>query len=151
MKKQIVCSLLLLLLLNSQAQTDSIYKSSPRNSPVFTFVEAMPEYPGGEGEIMKFISANVHYPQWEMENGIQGKVLVRFVVMKDGSIDSVTVVRSVSPGIDSEAVRVISILPKFSKPGYQQGKPVMVYYTIPLTLRLQDDVKEKKKRKKDRN
>ena len=121
----------------------------------FTFVEQMPQYPGGEAEMMKFLQQNVQYPQLERDNDIQGKVLVRFVVMEDGKVDSVKVVRSVSPGLDKESIRVIKMFPNF-KPGMQQGKPVRVYYNIPISFKLSDnntkeDAAIKEKIEKDEN
>ena len=103
---------------------------------IFTFVEQNPEFPGGDGELIKFLQKNIQYPQMERDNDIQGKVLLRFVVMEDGSVQDVNVVRSVSPGLDKEAVRVVRMLPKF-KPGKQQGKAVRVYFNLPVVFTLQ--------------
>jgi len=103
---------------------------------IFTFVEQNPQFPGGDGELMKFLQKNIQYPQMERDNDIQGKVLLRFVVMEDGSVADVQVVRAVSPGLDKEAVRVVKMLPKFT-PGKQQGKPVRVYFNLPVVFRLQ--------------
>jgi TonB family protein len=105
---------------------------------VFTFVEQMPEFPGGESALMRFLQQNIQYPQMERDNDIQGKVIVRFVVMEDGKVADVTVVRSVSPGLDKEAVRVIKMFPDF-KPGRQQGKAVRTYYNVPIVYKLQDN------------
>mgnify|MGYP006196816993 FL=1 len=103
---------------------------------VFQFVEQNPEFPGGEVELIKYLRNNTNYPQMEKDNDIQGKVMIRFVVMEDGSVADVTVLRGVSPGLDKEAVRVVKTLPKF-KPGRQQGKAVRVYYTLPYVFKLQ--------------
>jgi protein TonB len=103
---------------------------------VFQFVEQMPEFPGGDVELMKFIQKNVQYPQMERDNDIQGRVILKFVVMEDGGVSDVSVARSVSPGLDKEAVRVVKMLPKF-KPGKQQGKAVRVYYSLPVLFKLQ--------------
>ena len=103
---------------------------------IFTFVEQNPQFPGGDGELMKFLQKNIQYPQMERDNDIQGKVLLRFVVMEDGSVSDVQVIRAVSPGLDKEAVRVVKMLPKFA-PGKQQGKPVRVYFNLPVVFRLQ--------------
>jgi protein TonB len=103
---------------------------------IFTFVEQNPEFPGGDAELIKFLQKNIQYPQMERDNDIQGKVLLRFVVMEDGSVQDVNVVRSVSPGLDKEAVRVVKMLPKF-KPGKQQGKAVRVYFNLPVVFKLQ--------------
>jgi protein TonB len=96
----------------------------------------MPEFPGGEGELMKFLQKNIQYPQMERDNDIQGKVIVRFTVQEDGSVADVNVIRAVSPGLDKEAVRVVKIMPKF-KPGRQQGKAVKVFYNVPVIYKLQ--------------
>jgi protein TonB len=96
----------------------------------------MPEFPGGDVELMKFIQKNVQYPQMERDNDIQGRVILKFVVMEDGGVSDVSVARSVSPGLDKEAVRVVKMLPKF-KPGKQQGKAVRVYYSLPVLFKLQ--------------
>lgn len=103
---------------------------------VFTFVEQMPEFPGGDAELIKFLQKNIVYPQMERDNDIQGKVLIRFVVGEDGSVSDVSVVRGVSSGLDKEAQRVVKMLPKF-KPGKQQGKAVKVYYNLPVVFKLQ--------------
>jgi protein TonB len=94
-----------------------------------------PEFPGGDGELMPFIQRNVTYPQPELMNGIQGKVWIRFVVMETGDITDVEVMRSVSPGLDKEAVKVVKMLPKF-KPGSVGGKPVRVYFNLPVNFKL---------------
>lgn len=102
----------------------------------FVIVENMPEYPGGQIELMKYIAQNVRYPNVARENGIQGKVFVRFVVTKTGGVDKVTVARSVDPLLDQEAIRVVKTLPKW-KPGMQRGKTVPVWYTVPINFQLQ--------------
>ena len=103
---------------------------------VFTFVEQPPTFPGGDEELMKFLRKNINYPQMERDNDIQGKVLLRFVVLEDGSVSEVQVLRPVSPGLDKEAMRVVKMLPKFN-PGKQQGKAVKVYFNLPVVFRLQ--------------
>lgn len=102
---------------------------------VFRVVEEMPEFPGGMGECLKFLGQNVKYPAEAQAKGIQGKVIVQFVVEKDGSISNPFVVRSIDPYLDGEAIRVISIMPKW-KPGMQKGQPVRVRYTVPVTFKL---------------
>ena len=103
--------------------------------PVFQVVEEMPEFPGGMGECLKFLGKNLRYPVEAQKAGIQGKVIVEFVVEKDGSISNPKVVRSVDAGLDGEAIRVISIMPKW-KPGMQKGQPVKVKYTVPVSFKL---------------
>jgi len=103
---------------------------------IFQVVEEMPSFPGGDAECMRFLSKNIKYPTIAQENGIQGRVILQFVVNKDGSIVDVTVARSVDPYLDKEAVRVVQMMPKW-KPGKQRGKPVRVKYTLPVMFRLQ--------------
>ena len=100
-------------------------------------VETMPEFPGGQQALFKYLGENVKYPVIAQENGIQGRVICQFVVIKDGSIVDVVVVRSSGePSLDKEALRVINSMPKW-KPGKQRGKPVRVKYTVPVNFRLQ--------------
>lgn len=141
MKRILLAILIIGRAIFCNAQTSSNSNSDP--AKVYTFVEQNPEFPGGDAELIHFLSQNITYPQMERDNDIQGKVLLRFVVMEDGSVDSVMVVRSVSPGLDKEAVRVVKLLPKF-KPGKQQGKPVKVYFNLPIVFRLTDDDKSTK-------
>ena len=103
---------------------------------LFQVVEEMPEFPGGMLECMKFLGKNIKYPPQAKENGIQGRVIVTFVIMKDGSITNANVVRGVDPLLDKEALRVVNLMPKW-KPGKQRGKAVNVKYTIPVMFRLQ--------------
>ena len=104
---------------------------------VFVVVEKMPEFPGGQQALFKYLSENVKYPVIAQENGIQGRVICQFVVNKDGSIVEVEVVRSGGDSsLDKEAVRVIKSMPKW-KPGQQRGKPVRVKYTVPVNFKLQ--------------
>lgn len=103
---------------------------------VFFIVEEMPEFPGGELALRKYISTAIKYPVIAQENGIQGKVYVTFVVGKDGSISNASIARGVDPSLDKEALRVVNGLPKW-KPGKQRGKPVNVSYTVPINFVLQ--------------
>ncbi|MBQ8442910.1 MAG: M56 family metallopeptidase, partial [Bacteroides sp.] len=103
---------------------------------VFQVVEEMPEFPGGMAECMKFLNKNIKYPTISQENGVQGRVIVQFVVTKDGDIAEPKVVRGVDPYLDAEALRVISMMPKW-KPGKQRGEAVNVKYTVPVMFRLQ--------------
>jgi len=104
---------------------------------VFVVVETMPEFPGGQQALFKYLSENVKYPVIAQENGIQGRVICQFVVNKDGKIVDVEVVRSGGdPSLDKEAIRVIKSMPPW-KPGKQRGKPVRVKYTVPVNFRLQ--------------
>lgn len=103
---------------------------------IFTVVEEMPQFPGGDGELLKFIAKSIKYPVIAQENGIQGRVICSFVVNRDGSVVDAEVMRGVDASLDKEALRVIATMPKW-KPGKQRGKPVRVKYTVPITFRLQ--------------
>ena len=103
---------------------------------IFRHVEQMPEFPGGEAALMRFINENLRYPVAAIENGIQGRVTVQFVVKKDGSVDDVTVLHGVDSALDQEAIRVCKTLPKFI-PGKQNGQPVNVWFTLPIFFRLE--------------
>ena len=108
---------------------------------VFDVVEEMPEYPGGMSAMMQYLSANVKYPEEAHKKGIQGRVIVTFVVEKDGSISDARIVRSVDPLLDAEALRVTNSMPKW-KPGRQNGEAVAVKYTIPVTFKLNSSEKK---------
>ena len=103
---------------------------------IFQVVEEMPEFPGGMSECMKFLGKNIKYPTISQENGVQGRVIVQFVVNQDGSIVDAVVARGVDPYLDKEALRVVGMMPKW-KPGKQRGKAVRVKYTLPVMFRLQ--------------
>ena len=103
---------------------------------VFDVVDQMPSFPGGNEALMKFLSDNVKYPVVAQENGVQGRVVVSFVVEKDGSITDVKVVRSVDPSLDKEAARVVKSMPRWI-PGKQNGAAVRVKYNVPVSFRLQ--------------
>ena len=103
---------------------------------IFTVVEEMPKFPGGQAALMQYLAKNIKYPTIAQENGTQGRVIVQFVVNRDGSIVDAKVVRSVDPYLDKEALRVINTMPKW-KPGMQRGKPVRVKFTVPVMFRLQ--------------
>lgn len=103
---------------------------------IYVAVENMPEFPGGTAQLMKYLSSRIKYPTISQEMGTSGKVIVQFVVDKDGSIISPEVVRGVDPYLDKEALRVISTMPKW-KPGEQNGKKVRVKFTVPVSFTLQ--------------
>ena len=103
---------------------------------IFQIVETQPEFPGGDAARTAFLNANIKYPVVAQENGISGRVTLQFVVNVDGSIVDIEVMRGVDPSLDREAVRVVSIMPKW-KPGEQRGKPVRVRFTLPVNFRLQ--------------
>ena len=107
---------------------------------VFMVVEKMPEYPGGQEAMMKFLMNNVKYPTDAVKDNIQGRVILQFVVNQDGSVSDVVVVRGVSSSLDAEAIRVIKAMPKWI-PGTQKGKAVRVKYTMPINFKLDGDTK----------
>lgn len=113
-----------------------VVEEEPEEQTIFEVVENMPDFPGGMPALMQYLAKNIKYPTIAQENGTQGRVIVQFVVNKDGSIVDPKVVRSVDPYLDKEAIRVISTMPKW-KPGMQRGKPVRVKYTVPVMFRLQ--------------
>ena len=107
----------------------------PEEEEIFMVVEDQPEFPGGTAALLEYLRKNIKYPAICRENNIQGRVLVTFIVNKDGAIVEPEVVKSVNPSLDKEALRVISQMPNW-KPGSQRGKPVRVKYTVPVNFRL---------------
>ena len=103
---------------------------------IFEVVEQMPAFPGGDAALMKYLKENTHYPTIAAENGVQGRVVIGFVVEKDGSITDVTVIKSQDPSLDREATRVVKSMPRWI-PGKQNGSAVRVKYQVPVTFRLQ--------------
>ncbi len=112
---------------------EEIQEEAPQE--VFVVVEEMPSFPGGDVELFKFIYDNIKYPELAKENNIQGKVILRFCVTYKGTVDQVSIVRGVDPSLDNEAIRVIKMLPLW-KPGKQGGKPVNVWYSVPINFQL---------------
>ena len=115
-------------------------KKAPADSTakeeVFMVAEQMPEFPGGMKELLKFLQDNLKYPENAMKNNVQGRVIVQFVVEKDGTLTEFKVARSVDPDLDAEALRVLQTMPKW-KPGMQRGKIVRVKFTVPVSFKLQ--------------
>ncbi len=101
----------------------------------FVVVEEMPMFPGGDVALLKYISEHTQYPEIAKENNIQGKVIVRFCVTAKGGVSQVSVLKGVDPELDKEAMRVVTTLPPF-KPGKQGGKPVPVWYMVPINFTL---------------
>ena len=112
-----------------------VVEEPEREEEVFQVVEKMPEFPGGAAELMKWLNKTLKYPSIAQDNGIQGRVVVQFVVNKDGSIVDPVVVKNVDPYLDKEALRVVKLMPNWS-PGEQRGKAVRVKFTLPVTFRL---------------
>ncbi|WP_295434471.1 energy transducer TonB [uncultured Prevotella sp.] len=122
-----------------KAKVEIAQPEPPKNeeeNKVFDVVEEQPSFPGGQGALMSWLHDNIKYPVVAAENGIQGKVIVQFIVGKNGSISNVKVLRSVDPSLDKEAVRVVSNMPNWT-PGKQNGASVNVRFTLPVTFRLQ--------------
>lgn len=115
--------------------SNDLQRMTSTDDDVYDVVEKMPEFPGGMAELMKYLNSNIKYPVEAHKAGIQGRVVVSFVVNKDGTVKDAKIVRSVDKSIDAEALRVISAMPKWL-PGYQDGKAVKVRYTVPVTFRL---------------
>ena len=106
-----------------------------QDGEIFTVVEEMPQFPGGMGEAMKFLAKNIKYPAVALQNKIEGRVIVQFVVKENGKVADLKVVRGVTPELDAEALRVVGLMPDWI-PGKQRGKAVAVKYTMPITFRL---------------
>ena len=121
-----------------------VVEETKGDDKVFQLVETMPEFPGGPAELMKWLSTNIKYPTKAHDKGIQGRVIVQFVVNKDGSIVEPTILRSVDPYLDREAIRVVKAMPKW-KPGTQRGEPVRVKFTLPIGFKLNGGPEDNKK------
>lgn len=128
LKVALMMLVLLFSFMTSTAQTK-------KNDMVFDVVEVMPQFPGGQIAMLQYIMKNIKYPEQAMKEGIQGRVAVRFIVEKDGSISDVKPVLSVHPLLNKEAVRVVKSMPKWT-PGKQNGKPVRVRFNLPVMFKL---------------
>jgi len=117
-----------------EAVKEEVQEADPEATP-FVVVEEMPMYPGGDAALLAYISANTVYPEVAKENNIQGRVIVRFCVTSKGGVSQVSILKGVDPELDKEAIRVVNTLPAF-KPGKQGGKPVPVWYMVPITFTL---------------
>ncbi len=130
LKKTLIIVGIMLFTLSASAQT------SNTGAKVYEKVEEMPEFPGGQNGLMQYLACNVKYPVVAQENGVQGRVIIGFVVEPDGTISNVCVLRSVDPSLDKEAMRLVKGMPKW-KPGKLNGKAVRVKYSVPCIFRLQ--------------
>ena len=128
LKVALMMLVLLFSFMTSTAQTK-------KNNMVYDVVEVMPQYPGGQIAMLKYIMENIKYPKQIMEEGIQGRVTVSFIVEKDGRVSNVRLLRSVQPSLDKEAIRVVKSMPKWT-PGKQNGKPVRVRFNVPVMFKL---------------
>ena len=133
---RLLTTLSVLAILFTINTTATAQNKKTSNDKVFEKVEDMPEFPGGEQAMMDFVGKNVQYPKEAMEKEISGRVLVGFIVEKDGSVNEVKIVRGIGGGCDEEAVRVVKAMPKW-KPGKEKGKPVRVSYMMPIFFKLQ--------------
>jgi periplasmic protein TonB len=113
---------------------EEVQEDDPEAVP-FVVVEEMPMFPGGDPELLKYIAEHTNYPEVAKENNIQGRVIVRFCVTSKGGVSQVSILKGVDPELDAEAIRVVNTLPAF-KPGKQGGKPVPVWYMVPITFTL---------------
>jgi len=118
-----------------QEQVQEEVKEEEAPVEVFVVVEEMPTFPGGDAELMKYITTNTVYPDIAKENNIQGRVIIRFCVTYKGAVDQVSILKGVDPSLNDEAIRVIKTLPTW-KPGKQGGKPVNVWYSVPVLFQL---------------
>lgn len=128
-----------ILKVTQRVETEPVKAETPKpevENKVFDVVEQMPSFPGGQSALMSYLANNIKYPVVAQENGVQGRVVVSFVVERDGSITDVQVVRSVDPSLDREAQRVVRSMPKWI-PGKQNGQAVRVKYNVPVSFRLQ--------------
>ena len=128
LKVALMMLVLLFSFMTSTAQTK-------KNDMVFDVVEVMPQFPGGQIAMLQYLMKNIKYPEQAMKEGIQGRITVRFIVEKDGSISDVKPVLSVHPLLNKEAVRVVKSMPKWS-PGKHNGKPVRVRFNLPVMFKL---------------
>ena len=128
LKVALMMLVLLFSFMTSTAQTK-------KNNMAYDVVEVMPQYPGGQIAMMKYIMENIKYPKQAMKEGIQGRVTVSFIVEKDGRVSNVRLLRSVQSALDKEAIRVVKSMPKWS-PGKQNGKPVRVRFNLPVMFKL---------------
>lgn len=128
LKVALTMLVLLFSFMTSTAQTK-------KSNMVYDVVEVMPQFPGGQTAMLKYIMENIKYPKQIMEEGIQGRVTVSFIVEKDGRVSNVRLLRSVQPLLDKEAVRVVKSMPKWS-PGKHNGKPVRVRFNLPVMFKL---------------
>lgn len=121
---------------NGDSTPEAVGVKTDNEEPIFEMVETMPKFPGGTSGLMQYLARNIKYPVTAQEKKLQGRVIIQMVIGKDGSISNAKVLRSVSPALDTEAMRVVSNMPKW-EPGLQRGQAVAVKYTLPITFRLQ--------------
>lgn len=136
MKRLITMSLMAVCCLTTVLAQKTVVSQKQQKEEAFNVVENMPEFPGGTEAMIAFISSNIKYPADAAKKKVDGRVLVNFIVEKDGSISEVKVVKPGFPSLDAEAVRVVKAMPNW-KPGMQRGQVVRVQFTMPIEFRLQ--------------
>jgi len=124
--------------IDSVVYTDPVTPEIPAEEKIFVAVEEMPEYPGGNPALFKYISENLIYPPDAQINNIQGRVILKFVVNRNGSVDRIEIIRSIDSLLDNEAIRVVKTLPKF-RPGKQGGVPVPVWFSLPVLFKIENN------------
>lgn len=134
---RLICVTVLIALMSTRvyASECNVAQSDDVPEKIYTATEQMPQFPGGEAALMKYMRNNIKYPVIAIENGTQGNVIVQFVVKKDGTIGTVKIVRGLSPELNKEAIRLCKSLPKFI-PGTMKGEAVNVWYTSVVSFRL---------------
>jgi protein TonB len=143
MKSKLI-SICILLAFAANAYAQQSEKDTIADEEISQSWDVMPEFPGGEQALYTFLSDNIRYPLEAVERGVQGKVVVKFVVAKDGSIKNVKNINSVFPALDNEALRLIKSMPKW-KAGTQEGVPVNVNFTLPITFKIVGNSRQKEK------
>ena len=118
-------------------EPEPVVEKKPEPEKIFVAVEQPAEFPGGQAAMMKWLSNNIRYPEAAQQNGISGRVVVKFVVERDGSVSSPTIVKGVDRDLDQEALRVVKRMPKW-QPGKNNGQSVRSYFNLPVTFRLQN-------------
>lgn len=135
MKRLIMMSLMAICCLTTVLAQKTVVSQNDQKEDPFNVVEDMPAFPGGMEAMIQFISSNIKYPADAKKQKVDGRVLVKFVVEKDGSITEVKVIKPAFPSLDAEAIRVVKAMPKW-KPGYQNGQAVRVQFAMPINFSL---------------
>ncbi len=120
-----------------EAPPPPVVDEAPKEPEIFRVVEQKPEFEGGEAGLLKYVAENIKYPAIARENGIEGKVIVQFVVDEAGNVSQANVIRGIGGGCDQEAMRVVNTMSGKWKPGKQRGRPVKVWFTLPISFKLQ--------------
>lgn len=121
----------------TEAPPAEVVEEAPVKEEIFRVVEQKPEFEGGEAGLLKYVAENIKYPAIARENGIEGKVIVQFVVDENGNVSQANVIRGIGGGCDQEAMRVVNTMSGKWKPGKQRGRPVKVWFTLPISFKLQ--------------